>query len=154
MRTSVLTAICLCLMFSSGMTARAEELKTFIEDVNCAWTNRNYSAIMSNINARLTINSNDVLALGLKMDYYVCVELDSSKAHAAAVSFSNAVHQTGREDLYPLADQMVSTVMAVEETNTYTAAQCDKIHTMFPDMFPSLTRSVFLYSKLAETNAP
>jgi len=146
--------LCLSCTLGCGNIARAEDLKEFIENLNSGWTNRNYNVVMSNINARLAVDSNDVLGLALKMNYYLWAELNTSNAHIAATSLSNVIHNSGRDDLYPLVDEMVTAVIAVNETNSYTSPQHDKLHTMFPNMFPSIIESVFLYSKLTETNAP
>lgn len=154
MTRSVLIFLCLSFFLAPMPVTYGEDLKEFIEDVNSAWTNRNYAGIMSNINARLTVDTNDVLALGLKMNYYLWADLNTSNAHAAARSFSNAVHQSQRQDLFPLANNFVSVVMNVDETNSYTSAQRDKLHSMFPDMFPSIVEQVSFYAMFCRTNAP
>ena len=147
-----LSSSLMTVVFCFTITCGADNEADFIEDINTAWTNRNYDAILSNINVRLQANSNDALALSLKMNYYLWADLNTSNAHAVAQAFTNAVRSSNRQYLVPLAGHMASKVLSIVETNTYTSAQRDEMHAMFPQVFPSIIDCVYFAAQFVQTN--
>ncbi len=60
--------------------SHADNINSFVDNLNSNWVNTNYVVCLSNINARLAIDSNDLPALVAKSCYFVFVDADFSSA--------------------------------------------------------------------------
>jgi len=60
------------------IASRGED--AFVDNLNAAWNSRNYPACLTNINQRLSTNTNDLPALVAKVCYKVFVEADYESA--------------------------------------------------------------------------
>ncbi|MFO7871563.1 MAG: hypothetical protein R6V03_09055 [Kiritimatiellia bacterium] len=139
---------------SLALNADADNIKSFIEDVNTAWGKRQYSIVLSNINARLQGNSNDVLALSMKMYYHVLVEPSPASVRTAAAAFTNVVHSSGRYDMEPWACDMADKFLSfpLTETNKFTQEQRARFHEAMPE-FPGIAECVSFAIRFSQTNS-
>lgn len=72
----------------------ADDFDLFIEDINNEWALKNYTNILQHVDSRLTSHTNDLSALILKMNYFLMVEYDLSKAQDYVTVFTNTVTDT------------------------------------------------------------
>ena len=137
----------------------ADEMYTFVTNVNAAWASTNYSQLLQLINDRLSQNTNDILALGTKQWYYFECDLNISNAHSAANALRNAAQQTGREDIIPIAENITRIILdiPVTVTGSYTQAQIELQHNRGgEDIFVGTVEPLFLARQLEKpaTNYP
>ncbi len=109
---------------------KADQISTFVTNINVAWASTNYSQLLQVINDRLAQYPDDILALGAKQAYYIDCEINTSNAHAAANALLAVANQTGRADIIPLAEEATRfiTDMPANATGTYTQAQIELSH--------------------------
>lgn len=69
----------------------SSELDDFINDVNAAWAAENYTNMLQVIDARLTVHTNDLAALLLKMNYHLAIDYNLSVAQSFVQVFTNTV---------------------------------------------------------------
>ncbi len=117
-----------------------KEMQRFASVINHAWTNRDYSAIISNINERLAVKSNDVFALCVKSEYFVWCDNNPAGAHDAVNRMSNTVFESPRYELRPLLKALTELTLAIplDDTNQYSQLQIDNNHELFPEYFPGI----------------
>lgn len=123
-----------------------EDIQTFIIQINSAWTNRIYPEILSNINNRLSIDGNDVLANCIKANYYLWCENIPTQAHQAALNVLVAVSNSPRSELIELANNIMDTILDVPatEASAYNQVHTDHLHSIFPDTFPGMIECISL----------
>ncbi len=56
--------------------SKADDVDSFVNGLNTAWVGTNYATCLSNINSRLSTNTNDLPALVAKSCYFVFVDAD------------------------------------------------------------------------------
>jgi hypothetical protein len=122
----------------------ADNIDQFLNSVNSNWTNRNYSQILSGINARLSRDSNDVLALSLKMGYHVYCEPNGLIVHETASNFLNLVKSSNNPESLPLAECIAQRYLNLP--SSIPAFDKEKMHSLFTDSFPvSIESGSFAY---------
>lgn len=75
MKKRIATLIVFCGTVTGNM-AEAEDVDTFVNGLNSAWVTTNYAVCLSNINSRLSTNTNDLPSLVAKSCYHVFVDAD------------------------------------------------------------------------------
>ncbi len=137
---------------------KADQISTFVTNINSAWVNTNYAQILQLANDRLGQNPNDLLALGVKQEYYIDCEINTSNAHAVANALLAAANQIGRADIIFLAEETTRFVMDMPEnaTGSYTQAQIQLRHNEFNELFPGIFMPVLIARQLEKpaTNYP
>jgi hypothetical protein len=71
-----IAALLLTVGLLSVAVSKAGDVDSFVNALNSAWVAKNYAACLSNINSRLSTNTNDLPALVAKSCYQVFVEAD------------------------------------------------------------------------------
>ena len=71
-----IASMLLVLNLMSVAVLQADDVDSFVNDLNSAWVATNYVACSSNIDSRLSANTNDLPALVAKGCYYVFVNAD------------------------------------------------------------------------------
>ena len=79
MKKRIAALIVFCGMLS-GVVSMADDVESFVNGLNAAWVSTNYTTCLSNINSRLSTNTNDLSAMVAKSCYHVFVETDFSAA--------------------------------------------------------------------------
>jgi len=127
-----------CLVFAIAANADDQD-QLFVDSVNSNWVARNYTQILAAVNVRLQANSNDVLALSLKMNYYFYCDMNIPNVYAVAHIFTNAVRASGRTEVLPIAQVMAQRFFDLPLSEpSFTEAQRNALHSEFSDMFPGV----------------
>jgi len=145
MKKNILIGIVICILLSTNSIftyAEDDSLEQFRDAVNKAWVQRDYEEIQQLIQNRLNNHPNDVLALGVKMYYYVFCSRDLSKARETGDEFFDAVRKSGNSDMIQLSSMMRDEIYSIplSESKPYTQEQIDVIHNEFNKSFPLIER--------------
>lgn len=143
--------------FSTMLLAQStNDCDLFISEVNQEWQARNYTNILTAIDQRLTTESNDVLALALKVGYYTWAEVSFSNVQSSANAFLIAVTNVAPAEFQDpsalvnyamaIASMPMPTNAPVNESRT--AQQVDYVHQTYPLHFPDIEQAIFLDSRI------
>lgn len=154
MNTTFRLAILLALAATRTMSC---EVAPFVADVNAKWQSRDYTGIVWKANSRLSSCSNDIVALGVKLEVYSSILPNLTNAQAVARDFVAAVGvRIPAEVSTPsLLTQYAIAIRDIVAPTNYidpvrTQSQLDYIHWSSPDEFPQMMRYCDMASR-AET---
>jgi hypothetical protein len=155
-----LVFVFLFVLFSTKSFAQEPDpIRQFVDDVNAAWVNTNYTQLLQVIDNRLAQNPNDLLALCTKQSYYLNCDFDVTQAQATVHAITNSIQQSGFTNLFPLVEEKNNLVLSIP-TNfvaSYTPEKIAILHQEFDDMLPGLIEAVDValkYERLSLTNSP
>lgn len=138
----------------SALTTRAiadNQDEVFINTINSNWISANYISMISNINMRSQANSNDVLAILLKMNYYYYCDFSSSNCNTFAQTFTNIVQSSPRAELKQTAESIAGPYLNITTSEPpFTATQRTNLHLLFPQSFPGLDESLAFYTHFSK----
>lgn len=149
------------ILWAASLTAAAFafaddcEVPPFVEGVNQEWVIRDYPAILALIDDRLLNCTNDILALGLKFEYYGWAVVSLAQAQAAASNFLAAVQVKAPDELTSptaLTQYVLSVVNITAPTNYVdtlrTSNQVEYVHNTYSSAFPRIQRYVDFAERL------
>jgi hypothetical protein len=125
--------------------ALAADLQTFISDLNAKWIARDYNGLKQVFESRLAQNSNDLVALMLKAEYYTSIELNMAVARSTADRIGTVMNSLvwtsdpfARAALNAMRDSTYSTNEAIAAGYLYglNSNQVEQLHTESPTNFP------------------
>jgi len=121
----------------------ASDVGDFVDELNTAWVNKDYTTCLSNINNRLAVNTNDLPALIAKTCYHVFVESDFESAtnlFARTDLLLENLSATNKTEILKLYEGLrddVVTCLAVPMTETPPETQKQYIRdALYPTNYP------------------
>ncbi|MCZ7592906.1 MAG: hypothetical protein M5U15_12545 [Kiritimatiellae bacterium] len=133
-----------------GAVAFADEFDDFAEDLNQAWVQTNNVQMLNLIGARLSADTNDVMALSARMYYYVFADCNLTNARQTADQLYAVVQQESDADANAFCLEMKNEVYAISisESGPYGQAEIEQIHAGL-SAFPSIRKCLWLSKKIA-----
>lgn len=127
----------------SVASSRAGDVETFVNDLNSAWVATNYNLCLSNINSRLSENTNDLSAMVAKGCYYVFVDADFPaatnifKTADSLVSSLSGTNVALITTLYEGLRDDVTVCLSIPMTNTPPDSQKQYVRdALYPTNYP------------------
>lgn len=118
----------------------------FINEVNAAWVATNYPLILQTITNRIAEYPDDLLALGLKYEYFLSAGVDYLSAKEAAQAYVQAVSNRVPEEIIEgriglglpikISREQTPTNLPPVPQQARTLAQVVEMHAEFSDAFP------------------
>ena len=148
MRLARIVIACLLIGISLPAISHAEcnDTDAFIEAINAAWVSTNYPLILQTITNRLEEHPDDLLALGLKYEYFLSAGVDYLSAKEAAQAYILAVSNRVPEEINEkrvglglpimIAREQIPTHLPPVPQQARTPEQVVQMHTEFPEAFP------------------
>lgn len=153
MKRSLFFAYMLLLVKFSGLQALGQstnDLQVFVDGVNTAWRQQDYASILQSVDSRLLANSNDVLALSTKMNYYVFVDNNLTNARSIADVFYSVAKLSSNSSVIAVADDMKLEIYGIPlgESGAFNQQQRDQLHAAFPAAFPMIRKCLNLAQRV------
>ena len=146
MNTKILLIVLFINMYVGIHTYGESEKDIFINEVNDAWVATNYPFILQTITNRLTEYPDDILALGLKYEYYLSAGVDYLSAKEAAQAYVLAVSNRVSEEIteeriglglpIKISREQTPTNLPPVPQQARTPEQVVEMHAEFSDAFP------------------
>ncbi|HBA84953.1 MAG TPA: hypothetical protein DCZ95_12735 [Verrucomicrobia bacterium] len=131
------------------------DVQPFVDNVNQEWIARDYPEILALIDARLSTCTNDILALGIKIEYFGLAVVNLSQARSAASNFLAAVQAVAPEEITSptaLTQYAISIASITVPTNyvdvSRTSNQVEYVHRTYSSAFPRIERYVDFVERL------
>ena len=143
---TLITGLLIGINFQANSHAECNDTNTFLEAVNSAWVSSNYNLLEQILTNRVAECTNDLLAKGLKYQFYDDISIDFYKARAAASEFilatsnrmpAEVIHRRAPLELALLLCEMpIPTNFPADQSKT--SEQMQFLHDEYPEKYPSL----------------
>ncbi|HBA84785.1 MAG TPA: hypothetical protein DCZ95_11885 [Verrucomicrobia bacterium] len=128
----------------------ADDIDDFATEINSAWSSTNDSQIATLINQRLSQDTNDVVALSVKMYYHLWIDGNITNAQLVATHLDAIVQATTNIAIVDVLTEMKAEVdgIPLSESGSFPQDALNQLRHETRGIFPGIQKCVWLAKAL------